>query len=84
MTVEMWMGLGIIVAIVGFVLWKTALNLRAKGNRNAGMFSTIAWLLIMVGVMITFSFFRVKYLSWYQDVSNFNSKGFIAREGKVL
>ena len=63
MTVEMWMGLGIIVAIVGFVLWKTALNLRAKGNRNAGMFSTIAWLLIMVGVMITFSFFRVKYLS---------------------
>ena len=37
MTVEMWMGLGIIVAIVGFVLWKTALNLRAKGNRNAGM-----------------------------------------------
>ena len=52
MTVEMWMGLGIIVAIVGFVLWKTALNL-----------STIAWLLIMVGVMITFSFFRVKYLS---------------------
>jgi hypothetical protein len=45
MTVEMWMGLGIIVAIVGFVLWKTALNLRAKGNRNAGMFSTIAWLL---------------------------------------
>ena len=22
MTVEMWMGLGIIVAIVGFVLWK--------------------------------------------------------------
>ena len=54
MTVEMWMGLGIIVAIVGFVLWKTALNLRAKGNRNAGMFSTIAWLLIMVGVMITF------------------------------
>lgn len=84
MTVEMWMGLGIIVAIVGFVLWKTALNLRAKGNRNAGMFSTIAWLLIMVGVMITFSFFRVKYLSLYQDVSNFNSKGFIAREGKVL
>ena len=84
MTVEMWMGLGIIVAIVGFVLWKTALNLRAKGNRNAGMFSTIAWLLIMVGVMITFSFFRVKYLSRYQDVSNFNSKGFIAREGKVL
>ena len=63
MTVEMWMGLGIIVATVGFVLWKTALNLRAKGNRNAGMFSTIAWLLIMVGVMITFSFFRVKYLS---------------------
>ena len=63
MTVEMWMGLGIIVAIVGFVLWKTALNLRAKGNRNAGMFSTIAGLLIMVGVMITFSFFRVKYLS---------------------
>ena len=53
----------VIVAIVGFVLWKTALNLRAKGNRNAGMFSTIAWLLIMVGVMITFSFFRVKYLS---------------------
>ena len=63
MTVEMWMGLGIIVAIVGFVLWKTALNLRAKGNRNAGMFSTIAWLLIMEGVKITFSFFLVKYLS---------------------
>ena len=37
MTVEMWMGLGIIVAIVGFVLWKIALNQKAKGNRNAGM-----------------------------------------------
>lgn len=63
MTVEMWMGLGIIIAIIGFVLWKTALNLKTKGNRNAGMFSTIAWLLIMVGVMTTFSFFRVKYLN---------------------
>ncbi|MFQ9749754.1 MAG: hypothetical protein ACLRYY_13350 [Anaerobutyricum soehngenii] len=64
MTVEMWMGLGIIVAIVGFVLWKTALNLRAKGNRNAGMFSyDKRGYLLMVGVMITFSFFRVKYLS---------------------
>ena len=34
MTVEMWMGLGIIVAIVGFVLWKTALNLRAKRQQK--------------------------------------------------
>lgn len=56
-------GSGYIVAIVGFVLWKTALNLRAKGNRNAGMFSTIAWLLIMVGTMTHFRFSDVKYLS---------------------
>ena len=63
MTVEMWMGLGIIVAIVGFVLWKTALSMQAKRNRNAGMVTMIAWLLLMVGVMTAFSFFRVKYLS---------------------
>ena len=63
MTVEMWMGLGIVVAIIGFIMWRAGLSMQAKRNRNAGMVSTIAWLLIMVGVMITFSFFRVKYLS---------------------
>ena len=56
MTVEMWMGLGIVVAIIG-------LSMQAKRNRNAGMVTMIAWLLLMVGVMTAFSFFRVKYLS---------------------
>lgn len=63
MTVEMWMGLGIIVAIIGFVMWRVGMNMQAKGNRNAGMVTMIAWLLLMVGVMTAFSFFRVKYLS---------------------
>ena len=58
MTVEMWMGLGIVVAIIGFIMWRAGLS-----NRNAGMVTMIAWLLLMVGVMTAFSFFRVKYLS---------------------
>ena len=61
MTVEMW--IGIIVAIIGFVMWRTGLSMQAKGNRNAGMITMIAWLFLMVGVMTAFSFFRVKYLS---------------------
>jgi hypothetical protein len=63
MTVEMWMGLGIVVAIIGFIMWRVGLNMQAKRNRNAGMVTMIAWLLLMVGVMTAFSFFRVKYLS---------------------
>lgn len=63
MTVEMWMGLGIVVAIIGFVMWRIGMNMQTKGNRNAGMVTMIAWLFLMVGVMTAFSFFRVKYLS---------------------
>ena len=37
MTVEMWMGLGIVVAIIGFIMWRVGLNMQAKRNRNAGM-----------------------------------------------
>lgn len=63
MTVEMWMGLGIIVALIGFVMYRVGLNMQHKGNKNGGMLTMIAWLLMMVGVMTAFSFFRVKYLS---------------------
>ena len=59
MTVEMWMGLGIVVAIIGFIMWRAGLSMQAKRNRNAGMVTMIAWLLLMTA----FSFFRVKYLS---------------------
>ena len=51
MTVEMWMGLGIVVAIIGFIMWRAGLSMQAKRNRNAGMVTMIAWLLLMVGVM---------------------------------
>ena len=54
MTVEMWMGLGIVVAIVGFIMWRVGLSMQAKRNRNAGMVTMIAWLLLMVGVMTAF------------------------------
>ena len=37
MTVEMWMGLGIVVAIIGFIMWRVGLSMQAKRNRNAGM-----------------------------------------------
>lgn len=37
MTVEMWMGLGIVVAIIGFIMWRAGLSMQAKRNRNAGM-----------------------------------------------
>ena len=64
MTVEMWMGLGIVVAIIGFIImWRAGLVCRQKETGNAGMATMIAWLLLMVGVMTAFSFFRVKYLS---------------------
>lgn len=63
MTVEMWMGLGIIVAVIGFIMWRVGMHMQTKGNKNAGMVTMIAWLLLMVGVMTAFSFFRVKYLS---------------------
>ncbi len=63
MTVEMWMGLGIIVAIIGFVMWRVGLSMQAKGDRNAGMVTMIAWFCLIVGIMTAFSFFRVKYLS---------------------
>ena len=48
MTVEMWMGLGIVVAIIGFIMWRAGLSMQAKRNRNAGMVTMIAWLLLMV------------------------------------
>lgn len=63
MTMEMWMGLGVIVALIGFVLYRVGLSMIHKGNKNGGMFTTIAWLFIIVGVMTAFSFFRAKYLS---------------------
>ena len=44
-------------------MWRVGLSMQAKRNRNAGMVTMIAWLLLMVGVMTAFSFFRVKYLS---------------------
>ena len=43
MTVEMWMGLGIVVAIIGFIMWRAGLSMQAKRNRNAGMVTMIAW-----------------------------------------
>ena len=46
MTVEMWMGLGIVVAIIGFIMWRAGLCMLAKRNRYAGMVSMIAWLLL--------------------------------------
>ena len=49
MTVEMWMGLGIVVAIIGFIMWRAGLSMQAKRNRNAGMVTMIAWLLLMDG-----------------------------------
>ena len=48
MTVEMWMGLGIVVAIIGFIMWRVGLNMQAKRNRNAGMVTMIAWLLLII------------------------------------
>ena len=36
MTVEMWMGLGIVVAIIGFIMWRAGLSMQAKRNRKAG------------------------------------------------
>ena len=33
MTVEMWMGLGIVVAIIGFIMWRAGLSMQAKRNR---------------------------------------------------
>ena len=43
MTVEMWMGLGIVVAIIGFIMWRVGLNMQAKRNRNAGMVTSHGW-----------------------------------------
>lgn len=63
LTVDMWMGLGIIVALIGIVLYRVGLSMQSKGNKNGGIFTMVAWLLIMVGVMTAFAFFRVKYLS---------------------
>lgn len=63
MTVEMWMGLGVVVALIGLVLYRIGLSMQNKGNKNGGILTLIAWLLLMVGVMTAFSFFRVKYLS---------------------
>ncbi len=34
MTVEMWMGLGIVVAIIGFIMWRAGLSMQAKRNRK--------------------------------------------------
>ena len=34
MTVEMWMGLGIVVAIIGFIMWRAGLSMQAKRNRS--------------------------------------------------
>ena len=28
MTVEMWMGLGIVVAIIGFIMWRVGLSMQ--------------------------------------------------------
>ena len=63
MTVAMWMVLVIFVAFICVIMWRSGLSMQAKRNRNAGMVTMIAWLLLMVGVMTAFSFFRVKYLS---------------------
>ena len=63
MTVEMWMGIGAIIAIIGFIMLRIGMNMQAKGNRNAAMVTMFAWLFLIVGVMTAFSFFRVKYLS---------------------
>lgn len=60
MTVEMWMGLGIVVAIIGFIMWRAGLSMQAKRNRNAGMVTMIAWLLLMVGVMNRIFIFQSK------------------------
>ena len=30
MTVEMWMGLGIVVAIIGFIMWRAGLSMHGK------------------------------------------------------
>lgn len=39
MTVEMWMGLGIVVAIIGFIMWRAGLSMQAKETE------TQVWLL---------------------------------------
>lgn len=39
MTVEMWMGLGIVVAIIGFIMWRAGLSCRQKETE------TQVWLL---------------------------------------
>ncbi len=63
MTVEKYMMIGVIVAIVGFVLYRFGQILDKRGNKNGALISMVAWLFIIVGVMTSFSFFRVKYLS---------------------
>lgn len=63
MTVEMWMGICVAVAIVGVIMNRLGFAMKNKGNKNGALISLIGWLFIMVGVMVGFSFFRLKYLS---------------------
>ena len=39
MTVEMWMGLGIVVAIIGFIMWRAGLSMQAK--RRYGYYDSV-------------------------------------------
>lgn len=43
MTVEMWMGLGIVVAIIGFIMWRVGLSMQAKRNlkRRYGYYDSV-------------------------------------------
>ena len=43
MTVEMWMGLGIVVAIIGFIMWRVGLNMQAKrkSKRRYGYYDSV-------------------------------------------
>ena len=43
MTVEMWMGLGIVVAIIGFIMWRAGLSMQAKEKpkRRYGYYDSV-------------------------------------------